>query len=537
MRRAPRRVLGGLLLATALTAGVVGALPGLAAAPVPQTPASLPADLEAFQPYVGQAGCDPVAKPGVTAFQTLLMNTYRDTGTLGIVRDCGIGSQSEHKEGRAFDWAVSVNNANHVAEVQAVTDWLTAPDSEGRRAANARRFGIMYMIWNNRIWKAYDDTKGWQAYTGSDPHTNHVHFSFGWAGARKATSWWTGTVAPVDYGPYAKPGTTTPTPTPTPTPTGPTPIDDKHDALGGDTGLLGPATGPEADVLGGRYRPYQQGAIYWSAAAGAHEVHGDIARRYLGMGGSRSPLGLPLTDEVAVTGGVANTFSKGAVYWSAGTGAHSVYGGIWEQFKSIGASSAGLGLPTGEETDIRGGRVLPFQQGRMYWSDATGAHEVHGGIAQAYDRLGAENGVLGLPTADEADAPGAGGVRISRFAAGDVYWSARTGAWEVHGAVRDKWASVGGPRSVLGLPVTDEVAEPGGARGTFVYGRVYWSPSTGAHQLYGSILARYLADGGVARYGFPTSDEYGTLVGTTLETQRAYLDYDRRTGAVKVRSR
>ena len=38
-------------------------------------------------------------------------------------------------------------------------------------------------------WKAYAPDKGWQAYTGASPHTDHVHFSLSWDGARAMTSW------------------------------------------------------------------------------------------------------------------------------------------------------------------------------------------------------------------------------------------------------------------------------------------------------------------------------------------------------------
>ena len=58
------------------------------------------------------------------------------------------------------------------------------PTARGNKAAMARRLGLMYIIWNNQIWKAYQLDRGWQAYNGSDPHTGHVHFSFGWAGAQ-----------------------------------------------------------------------------------------------------------------------------------------------------------------------------------------------------------------------------------------------------------------------------------------------------------------------------------------------------------------
>ena len=214
------------LVAAALGTGLlVTGLPAASAASTPPYPSNLPTGVEALQPYVGQGGCDPVSKPGVRAFSTLLMATYRDTGSLGIVRDCGIGGQSEHKEGRAFDWAVSANNPTHVAEVKALTDWLLASKG-GYEFSNARRFGIMYMIWNRRIWKSYQSDKGWQPYSGASSHTDHVHFSFGWAGAKQATSWWSGKVAPIDYGPYVKPptGPTPPPPPPPPPPPAPSTV-------------------------------------------------------------------------------------------------------------------------------------------------------------------------------------------------------------------------------------------------------------------------------------------------------------------------
>ncbi len=47
----------------------------------------------------------------------------------------------------------------------------------------ARRFGIMYIIWNHQIWGTYAPQRGWAPYTGSVPHTDHIHFSFSWDGA------------------------------------------------------------------------------------------------------------------------------------------------------------------------------------------------------------------------------------------------------------------------------------------------------------------------------------------------------------------
>jgi hypothetical protein len=65
----------------------------------------------------------------------------------------------------------------------------------------ARRLGVMYIIFNRRIWFP---GSGWRVYckqkprgcvSPSDgglrhPHTDHVHFSFTWDGARKHTTFW-----------------------------------------------------------------------------------------------------------------------------------------------------------------------------------------------------------------------------------------------------------------------------------------------------------------------------------------------------------
>jgi len=59
----------------------------------------------------------------------------------------------------------------------------------------------MYIIWNKRIWNASGwGGSGWSAYRChgyTACHRNHVHFSFGWAGALARTSFWSGRVAPV----------------------------------------------------------------------------------------------------------------------------------------------------------------------------------------------------------------------------------------------------------------------------------------------------------------------------------------------------
>ena len=143
----------------------------------------------------------PAEKPGVVAFRSMIMAAHPNTGYGGISRACNVGGTSEHKEGRAWDWMVNVSNPSQRRSAEAVLKWLAADDSYGNEDAMARRLGIMYAIWNRKIWFP---GSGWRTYCverrgacrepGSRdvraPHTDHVHFSFTWDGALKKTSFW-----------------------------------------------------------------------------------------------------------------------------------------------------------------------------------------------------------------------------------------------------------------------------------------------------------------------------------------------------------
>ncbi|GAA3937167.1 hypothetical protein GCM10023085_18190 [Actinomadura viridis] len=182
-----------LALVTVLSLGVV---PAHAA---PGTPNFGPG-IEGYAGYDGQDTCDPVAKPGVSGFRDLLNRAY-GSHTAYITRACDVGGTSEHKEGRALDYMLDVNDGADRAVADDVLSWLLATDQYGNRHAMARRLGVMYIIWNRRIWKAYEASSGWQSYSGSNPHTDHIHVSFGWAGARKQTTWWSAPSGPANvYG-------------------------------------------------------------------------------------------------------------------------------------------------------------------------------------------------------------------------------------------------------------------------------------------------------------------------------------------------
>lgn len=178
------------LAALAAVAAVVvaGVAAPAAAQAAPATPV-FGSTIDGYAAYDGQDTCDPTAKPGVVAFRDLLNATY-DTHQSGIGRQCNGGSVSEHHEGRALDYHFNYYNSADRADATDLINWLLATDSYGNKHAMARRLGIMYIIWNKQIWSSYDASSGWRPYSGASPHTDHIHFSFSWAGAEKRTTWW-----------------------------------------------------------------------------------------------------------------------------------------------------------------------------------------------------------------------------------------------------------------------------------------------------------------------------------------------------------
>jgi beta-glucosidase-like glycosyl hydrolase len=213
------------------------------------------------------------------------------------------------------------------------------------------------------------------------------------------------------------------------------PIAQHYTALGG-TAAYGNPTTAEYRVAGGRARDYEHGSIVWSARTGAQAVHGAIATKYHGLGGAASELGFATTDEQGSPDGAAryNDFDAGgSIYWTSATGAWSIRGPIRTQWTALGAGSGVLGYPTSDTRACADGtgRYNTFSRGSggsIYWSPATGAHEVMGAIRARWISLGAEHGTLGYPTSGEYTVTVG---RQSDFQHGSITWNRSTGTTTV----------------------------------------------------------------------------------------------------------
>lgn len=194
MHSVPRR------LTTVLASAVL--LLGLPAlAPAALVPALVaPAAAEPVDPYAsydGQSHCASKVLPGTDFLLRYLVRTNPGTSPSSLLRACTEGT-SEHKDGRALDWGV---DAAIPAEKALAERWIKAvlaTDAQGNKHALARRMGIMYFIWDDHIWRAYDGFKR-DVYTWCKPvsdcdktsrHRDHVHISLSRAGAAAQTTFY-----------------------------------------------------------------------------------------------------------------------------------------------------------------------------------------------------------------------------------------------------------------------------------------------------------------------------------------------------------
>lgn len=201
---------------------------------------------------------------------------------------------------------------------------------------------------------------------------------------------------------------------------------------------------------------------------------------------------------------------------------------IDQKYNELGGQNGFLGSPTtGELTCPDGeGRYRHYKNGSIYWHSKTGAHEVHGLIRGKWSKLGWEKSLLGYPKTDETNCP-VGGGKYNLFQGGTILWFPPSKeAFEVHGAIRSKWGSLGYESGFLGFPTTDELPCPDG-KGRFNHfqkGSIYWKPSISAHEVHG-LIRKYWADHGWEKnpdLGYPVSDE----LPTKANSKNRYNDFE-----------
>jgi LGFP repeat len=116
-------------------------------------------------------------------------------------------------------------------------------------------------------------------------------------------------------------------------------------------------------------------------------------------------------------------------------------------------------------------RPDPRKCSHVQYESGAATHRVYGSICSKWVRLGGDRR-FGAPTTDEL--PSAHG-RVSHFMGGSIYWSRSTHAHEVHGSIGLTYREAGADASCLGLPVHDEERFDGGRVSRFEHGVIQWN--------------------------------------------------------------
>lgn len=190
------------------------------------------------------------------------------------------------------------------------------------------------------------------------------------------------------------------------------------------------------------------------------------------------------------------------------------------------------------EKYVQGGYV--YENGSAtYLADCT----ITGAFGVRYNQINGGNGPLGRCDSPEIIRyPSASYThREQNFLNGSMYWRPETGAWEVFGAIFNKYEILGrgtpGPGGVMGWPTSGELGTPNGQGrfNRFEHGNIYFGFPVGrAHMIHGAIFNRYGQEGYEGgRLGFPTSDEHEVVGNSRLvqvDFERGWIQYNFDTG-------
>jgi hypothetical protein len=185
-----------LVVVVSATASLVGPVAAPSLAPTAAAWTEAPEDYAAYEP---EDGCRARPLAGTTELASWIDRRFTGGAARATMRAC-TSSTSEHQDGRAIDWTMDADKRAQRREVARFLTQVFAEDPDGHRHALARRMGIMYVIWNDRMWSSYRTFEP-RDYLSSScrsvdrcsktlRHRDHVHLSLSRRGGRGLTSWY-----------------------------------------------------------------------------------------------------------------------------------------------------------------------------------------------------------------------------------------------------------------------------------------------------------------------------------------------------------
>lgn len=151
-------------------------------------------------------------------------------------------------------------------------------------------------------------------------------------------------------------------------------IKDKYNQMGGPNSFLLFPKSNELTNPGntGKRTEFLGGNIYWSAATGAKPVAHEFLTKWGEHGYESGFLKYPTTDEIVLSdGGRRQEFQGGSIYFSFATGAHSTQGLIRDKWISLGGATGALGYPVSDELPVSGNLANQYSRMQHFQGQST----------------------------------------------------------------------------------------------------------------------------------------------------------------------
>ena len=206
--------------------------------------------------------------------------------------------------------------------------------------------------------------------------------------------------------------------------------------------------------------------VFWNPTLGRNfTLCGRILDKYVDFGLAEGPLGPPTSDEILNPDGVGKRASfqnNSSIYWHPDTDAHQIGGRIGDKWAEFGYEGGSLGYPITDELsnpDGRGMRQAFQKDSTIYYTQETDAHQIGGDIGKRWGELGWESSYLGYPTTDEVSTPNGQG-RLNHFENGSIYWTGTTGAHDLTAELTTLWGALDWENGELGFPTRNAQRGP-----------------------------------------------------------------------------
>ncbi len=301
-----------------------------------------------------------------------------------------------------------------------------------------------------------------------------------------------------------------------------------YEAAGAEQGALGWPTMNESCDSGCRIQ-FQSGMIAWSYADGVYRLDDGVFAVYAASGGISGPYGVPQGSAKplagVVTPGSTQAFAGGTAYLPQGLPATMMRTSdpIAVRYRALGGPAGRLGWPTTSAVCQADRCRVEFQNGILDYSSAGGVQEVSPAVVPFARKATGPGTEIGIAVAAAISVSANGGGSKQQFSGGIV--TRTTGGQDAFltspSLIRAAWEASGAEAGSLGWPSAPETCVQGTCYAPFMSGLLGWTSASGVQSIAGERFVDYIAAGGQAKFGIPTSGSEDLQGGTRQSFSRA----------------